>query len=232
MRIQYGYSVMMKAGLNVMKLYIGWSGETGGKIADILGKWLFRTFDNHITVVSVPSSIEIGSDWRESLDEMMNAVDCVLLCVTEDTVNSQSLAYEAGMFSRNAQFVVSLLFDVDALSLRFPLSVSHPVSFGEDGMRELTRKLNGLLGEDALPAEELEESFQARFPTLEMLVTDTLEENEPQTREDWTRNELDEISAQLAALTKRVERLKTNVSAASRSRKSSYRKTSKTSRYL
>ena len=223
MRIQYRYSVTMKAGLTVMNLFIGWSGETSGKIAPILGKWLFRTFDKHISVVSPPSSIEKGSDWGESLNKMMNGADCGLLCVTEDNVNSPWLAYEAGILSRNAQLVVPLLFDVYSLSFDSPFLAFQPIPFDFDGMQKLTRKLNDLLGEDALPAEELEERFPARYPTLEGLVQDTLEESEPQTRENWERNELDEISSQLAALTKRVERLKTNISAANRSR---YRKPS------
>lgn len=211
----------MKAGLNVMKLFIGWSGETSGKIASILAKWLDKMFDKHINIVSPASTEEIGKYLLvdADVDMKMNTADCGLLCVTEDNANSQWLAYEAGILSLNAQFVIPLLFGVNVASLGAPLQRFEPFWFGYDGILELTRKLNDLLGEDALPAEELERRFPARYPVLEGIVQDTLEENEPQTREDWARNELDEISAQLAELTKRVERLKTNISAANRSRK-------------
>lgn len=213
-----------------MKLFIGWSGETSGKIAQILAKWLARMFDGHINIVSPTAPIEQIGEYLlvdVDIDEKMSAADCGLLCVTEDNVNSQGLAYAAGVLSQNAQLVVPLLFHINVASLGAPLLRFEPFWFDFDGMRELLRKLNELLGKDALPAEELEESFQARFPTLEMLVTDTLEESAPQMREDWERNELDEISAQLAELTKRVERLKRNISADKAPRKPSYRKTSR-----
>ena len=182
--------------MDVMKVFIGWSGETSKEIASILKNWLNGMFDGHVSAFT-PDDLAPGSLWFGALPRAITDADCGLLCVTADNVNSQWLSYEAGALSGNVKLLIPILFGVSSLRVGAPLRMFQPISFKADGMRELTQTLNELLGEALIPPQELDRRFKARYPALEMMIDESLSSERKQALsapndediENWTKND-------------------------------------------
>ena len=99
-----------------MNVYIGWSGDTGRKLAEILKRWLGAILPEIHFVTN--DEIESVSDFLSALRALRNLLataDYGILCLTKESLDSTWLAYEAGMLAQREPPVpvISFLFGVN-----------------------------------------------------------------------------------------------------------------------
>ena len=124
-----------------MTVFIAWSGETGQRLAEILKRWLEALLPE-IHFFSA-SGLEMGMNWHSELRTAIEKADYGVLCMTRESLDSQWLAYEAGMLDQKNPPVpmISFLFGINQTEVRGPLRHILNVNPDLDGIRTLVDAL-------------------------------------------------------------------------------------------
>ena len=153
-----------------MTVYIGWSGEVGRKTADILRRWLSAILSDSITFAS---DNDMGTAWRDALQQQLNTSDYALLCVTRENIQSSTqsfwLAYEAGILTAASRRIVPVLLDVSPAELIAPLRQFPCIEATEDDFWRLIQEMNTLNGKS--PA-----SLRRRYDLMSSAMLEELRE--------------------------------------------------------
>ena len=151
-----------------MKVWIAWSGKTSQEVAAILKSWLV-TMNPHIEAFFSSKNIAPGTNWIEELHRNVFECDCALFCLTSDNIHSPWLYYEAGVL-HNTKNIIPVLFDVPAYQLDGPFIQFQALTFEKENLWKIVNFLNGLCGQDAVPAKELRGKFETLYPTVEKML--------------------------------------------------------------
>jgi hypothetical protein len=172
-----------------VKVFISWSGTKGQKVADALHPWLRRVLQFVEPLVS--TRIEKGAQWNAVLARQLDESRAGIVCVTQESLNSRWLHYEAGALSkvvegeggdeRGKTAVLTYLVDVAPTDVEYPLAqFQHTLAIREDTL-ELVLSINRIgmkYGASTLSAEDVREIFTQWWPKLEAKLKEIAEEPE------------------------------------------------------
>lgn len=123
-----------------MNVFIGWSGETGWKLAEILKRWLGAILPEIRFLKD--DGIKMGIDWRSELTKTLQSSDFGLFCLTKESDQSW-LGFELGIMSSVTPHspICILLFDVGQAETGGPLSYYQSVTSDMSAILTLIQKI-------------------------------------------------------------------------------------------
>jgi len=104
--------------------------------------------------------------WSNEIAAAVRKSGFAILCVTQDSLSSPWLQFEAGALWRGADEsgVCPLLFEVSVDDLPGPLKLFQAKRFDKPGFREVCKLLGGRTG---LEADRLRRNFKVTWPILD-----------------------------------------------------------------
>ena len=163
-----------------MEVFISWSGERSGKVAEALRDWLPSVIQSVDPFIS-STDIEKGSRWLQDLTDHLEEAQFGLICLTQDNLEAPWLLFEAGALSKSIQNsrVVPYLYGVSPTSLQWPLAQFQAAAADKSSTLEVIHSINAAYGENALERSRLEVAFETWWPQLETKLN-----NIPQTAQE------------------------------------------------
>ena len=151
-----------------MDVFISWSGERSGKVAEALHHWLPSVIQSVSPFMSA-SDIEKGSRWSPEIANRLEKSQFGLICLTPEDLEAPWLLFEAGALSKSIgnSRVVPYLYGVSLAQLQGPLTQFQVALAEKEPTRDTIRSINTALGDKGLEASRLERSFEAWWPDLE-----------------------------------------------------------------
>lgn len=189
-----------------MQVFISWSGDRSREVASEIKTFIPKVLQA-VKPYYTPKDIEKGRAWLESILTKLNECVVGIICVTPENVNSAWINFEAGALSNRAEnaIVAPLLFNVSKADLSGPMSMFQMTVFNQEDFRELLVSINNSLPEK-VPADVLNESFEAFYPKLEEKIT-TIMEGEIEKNEKVQKKRGDrEILEEILELTRNIVR--------------------------
>ena len=175
--------------VDIMKVFISWSGDRSKKVALIFRDWLPTVIQAIEPFVS-SEDIEKGVRWNTDIAQELKDSSFGLICVTKDNLNSQWLNFEAGALSKSIDnsYVAPLLFEVKPSDLKgSPISQFQATSFLKEDMKRLIETLNKATG-NSLNSARLDKAFELCYPDLENSIIE-LQEASSEKRADGSNAE-------------------------------------------
>ncbi len=150
-----------------MKIFISWSGVASQQIAQELREWLPLVFPVLKPFITT-SDIEKGARWASEIAKELEESNYGLVCLTENNLLSQWLAFEAGALSKHLPGkVATILFGVGHADVRQPLSMFQGTLFEEADFRKLLTDLNNATPEESRRTEaHIDRIFESFWPDL------------------------------------------------------------------
>ncbi|TSA11481.1 MAG: TIR domain-containing protein [Deltaproteobacteria bacterium] len=152
-----------------MNIFIGWSGKYSQEMALALQAWLLDLFLEINTEfrVDVCSSAQPGRIWWNELNEMLNRATGGIWCLTQQSLSSDWLLFEAAQISaRNKGFVFHYSLDIDPKEIPPPLGIFHTLKADREGTRILAQKLYEELPGEKKDYNYFQERFEYKWPAL------------------------------------------------------------------
>ena len=177
-----------------MKVFITWSGETSGALADVLRQWL-PTVIQAVRPYYSPDDVMKGTRWTYEIAQELEGAQVGLICLTRENLKAPWIMYEAGALSKsldNAK-VCPILFGVDQSQLEGPLVQFQACEFAKTDIKRVVRMINAQLGDSALAANVLDRVFEMWWPQLEEEINNVLaadQSAESETEDPRTEKEL------------------------------------------
>lgn len=97
-----------------MNVFISWSGKRSRKIATELRTWLRTVLSPEVDTWVSGVDIAAGARWDAELRAALAASNFGIFCITEESLRSPWLLYEAGVISKHSTVaaIVPYLLDV------------------------------------------------------------------------------------------------------------------------
>ena len=151
-----------------MDVFISWSGERSGKVAEALHNWLPSVIQSVSPFMSA-SDIEKGSRWSSEIANRLEKSQFGLICLTPENLEAPWLLFEAGALSKSIgnSRVVPYLYEVSLAQLQGPLTQFQAALAEKEPTRDTIRSINTALGDEGLEASRLEKYFETWWPDLE-----------------------------------------------------------------
>ena len=159
-----------------MKVFISWSGEESGAVAQVLRQQLPCIIQAVKPFVS-SEDIEKGAAWFQQIGSELEKSDFGILCLTNANQNSKWVQFEAGAlagrFSKTR--MAPLLINASPSSIKPPLSQFQLTDINnKEDFFKLILSINACLGENALAQETLQEIFNNWWNPFNQKVKATL----------------------------------------------------------
>ena len=151
-----------------MKVFISWSGQISGQVAEALRSWL-PTVIQSIEPWMSKSDMNKGARWAIDLARELEDTKVGIICLTSDNTAKPWLLFESGALSKILPdtYVCPLLFRLQVTDIEGPLTQFQATFADKDDIRSLMGTINSALGSTALPAELLNKTFERAWPELE-----------------------------------------------------------------
>ena len=129
-----------------------------------------------------------------------------MLCLTQENKNKPWILFEAGALAKglSSSRVCTFLIDLDPADVANPLAQFNHTFYNRDGVFDLLRTINSLLGDRALKESVLEKVFDTYWEQFETSFKAALEEH-PQTEPVEERSEESMLVEMLSAI-RRLDR--------------------------
>ena len=144
-----------------MKVFISWSGEESGAVAQVLRTQLPCIIQAVKPFVS-SEDIEKGAAWFQQIGSELEKSDFGILCLTNTNQNSKWVQFEAGALAGKftKARIAPLLIDTTPTSIKPPLSQFQLTDINnKEDFFKLILSINACLAENALAQETLQEIF-------------------------------------------------------------------------
>ena len=155
-----------------MEVFISWSGDRSGKVAEALRDWLPNVIQS-VTPFMSASDIEKGSRWPNDLAIHLEKSQFGLVCLTPENLGAPWLLFEAGALSKSMDNsrVVPYLYGVSQTLLQGPLAQFQAASATRTSTLEVIKSINEASGESGLEPTRVEHAFDTWWPKLEDTFT-------------------------------------------------------------
>lgn len=148
-----------------MKIFIGWSGQKGKRMAELLQDWIPTVF--HRIEPRLSEADMADGKWHEELVEDLWLITFGIICIEPSSLHSQSLNFEAGALTGaiERKKIVTFLLGIEEDEVTGPLSHFNFVSFDKKSIRDMIFEINS---SSSKPVEEgrLERTFEHAWPSL------------------------------------------------------------------
>lgn len=157
-----------------MNIFLSWSGMRSRSVAESLRLWLPKVVNFFKPWLSTMDT-EQGSPWWSDLSDSLETSDVGIVCLTRENIDKPWILFEAGRLSKrlNGERLCPYLLDIhpnDLHRVNHPFAQFQATSATRDDTRKLVRTLNKLLGDEALPEQQVDESFEKWWPDLENIL--------------------------------------------------------------
>jgi TIR domain len=152
-----------------MKVFISWSGQISGQVAEALRSWL-PTVIQSIEPWMSESDMNKGARWANELARELQDTKAGIICLTSDNTAKPWLLFEAGALSKMLPdtYVCPLLFRMQLTDIEEgPLTQFQATFTDKSDIRSLLRTISTAQGSAALPTELLDRTFDRAWPELE-----------------------------------------------------------------
>jgi len=151
-----------------MDLFISWSGDRSGLVANVLAEWLPKVIQAVHPWLS-SESIDPGVRWNVEVANALEESNCGVLCLTPENLSSAWMLFEAGALSKAVTWsrVIPYLLGFEPHDLQGPLSQFQAVRADRAGTLRLVSAVNTAGEIPLLPSELLEEAFRIWWPQIE-----------------------------------------------------------------
>lgn len=151
-----------------MKIFLSWSGTRSHQVAEALRRWLVLVFP---TVDAWMSShdLKAGDRWTQELASQLANTEFGILCITQESLTSSWLMYEAGALSKSIASgrIVPYLIDLEFSEITGPIAFFQAVKYDKPGTRSLVQAVSAILPENKRTDESIDQIFEATWPLLE-----------------------------------------------------------------
>jgi hypothetical protein len=154
-----------------MRVFLSWSGARSKALAHALREWL-PTVIQAVEPWMSESDIDRGARWSSEIATQLEEAQVGIICITPENVPSPSLHFEAGAISKalDKSLVCTYLLDLEPTDLRWPLATFQATRANKEDTKQLLMTINKALGEQALPSERLDKSFERWWPELAVQI--------------------------------------------------------------
>lgn len=151
-----------------MNIFISWSKEKSKQVALLLKPFLQGVNPKIFAWVS-DTDIGAGEQWSDTLKKVLDQSDFGIICVTQATLESQWIMYEAGYLNSTAAFgVCPYLIDIKKPQLYGPLALAQSKEATQKETWELLYSINfDMAAGDRLSEETLRQKYDALWPDYE-----------------------------------------------------------------
>ena len=156
------------ARMNKKKIFISWSCDLSKDVGAALNEWLPNVLQA-IDPFFSPSSISKGKNWNKELFEILAGSNIGVFCLTQESLNSHWMVFEAGAISKNAnQGICTVLINLQPEEIQGPYSnFQHSIVSSKEDMYLLVRRINEELHEHKMREEKLRVAFDKWWPDFE-----------------------------------------------------------------
>jgi hypothetical protein len=149
-----------------MDVFISWSHETSGAVANVLAKYL-QALINVVRPWLSSKDISTGARWGAEIAAKLESAHVGIICLTAENQHEPWILFEAGAIAKQALNARALVLRIDlkASEVTGPLSQFQSVSLDEDGIKRLITSINHV-GGNPLNDEILTLSFNAHWPRM------------------------------------------------------------------
>lgn len=150
-----------------MNVFISWSGERSGQVANTLATWLPKVIQAVRPWLS-SESIDPGTRWNAEVTRALEELHCGVLCLTPENLSAPWILFEAGALSKavSASRVIPYLLGFEPRELQGPLSQFQAVRADESGTLRLVSAINAAGDAPLISPEVLGEAFQVWWPQI------------------------------------------------------------------
>lgn len=153
-----------------MDVLISWSGPKSEALALALHHWL-PYFINMVKPWMSKLDMEMGIRWSPELTKKLEETKFGIICLTQENLDSPWVLFEAGALSKTKDTnVCPYLLDLKPSDIRGPLGQFQSAKANEDDTRKLIHSINHALGNEVLPEELINNSFDKFWPDLESSI--------------------------------------------------------------
>jgi predicted nucleotide-binding protein len=161
-----------------MKIFLSWSGNKSGKVANALRDWIpmvLQYVEPWLSSIDIPQ----GAKWTNEIGRILNEVDYGLICLTRKSLKSSWLNYEAGALSKNEQSkVILIMVDVDYTDIEMPLAQFQGIKLQiKNDLWRLIEELNQAT-ERPMPEKLISNVFENLHPRFETTIKEILNEED------------------------------------------------------
>ena len=151
-------------------VFISWSGERSGKMAEHLSMWLPRVIQRVKPWVS-KADLYKGQRWFSELADALETGDVGILCVTRKNKEAPWLLFEAGSLAKKGKTrVFPYLLGTEYSELPDPLRQFNAVKAEKEETYRMLESINDIVAGDHLPQEVCRASFDKWWPDLDALL--------------------------------------------------------------
>jgi TIR domain len=188
-----------------MRVFISWSGELSGSVAQALRDWLPMVVQ-HVEPWMSDEDIESGGRWNDHVAAELERADYGIICLTSTNLDRPWLLFEAGALAKRFDVarVVPLLIDLKPADVTMPLASFQGRALSEDGLLRLVKDMNGAR-EQPLPPQQIDQLFAGMWPTLEGRIT-AAKASTPVGDNRQAPRETEDVMAELVESVRRMER--------------------------
>lgn len=151
-----------------MKVFISWSGPQSRGVAELLKRWLKRVLQATDPWIST-EDIEKGSIWFNEIGTQLKDTAVGIICLTAENLNAPWILFEAGGLAKglSQNRVCTFLIGITDRDLTPPLSQFNATKATKEDVFKLVQSINGWMGDKALDAVALADTFEVFWPMFE-----------------------------------------------------------------
>ena len=152
----------------VIKVFICWSGELSGKLAEAIHDWLPKMIQA-VKPYFTPKDIEKGVKWDSEMSKELDISQIGLICLTHENMEKPWILFEAGALSSKMgkAKVCPILFGFEPAELKGPLATFQITRFTKDDFKKLIFTINNSSEDMKLESRNLEDVFEVWWPKLD-----------------------------------------------------------------
>lgn len=196
-----------------MNVFLSWSGNRSGKVANFLSEWLGCVIQVARPWVS-NKDIDRGALWFGAINDQLRDTTVGIICVTQENKDRPWILFEAGALAKGlpSSRVCTFLVDLLPRDISDPLAQFNHTLPEEESVHGLMVTLNNALGPAALNTTILDQVFHTYWPQFDkrfkeiLADTKSAETSKPRPKEDM----LAEILENTRTLASKVRRLESD----------------------
>ena len=161
-----------------MKLFISWSGEYSGRVAECLKVWI-PTIIQSVEVFCSSEDIEKGENWNSRLSEELEQSNFGVVCLTPENVLAPWIHFEAGALSKlSTSRAAAIMLGINPSDIKGPLARFQHTAFNRKDFYRLFHSINSSL-ESPLKQTTLDRAFENSWEKLEHDIAVIVEDYPP-----------------------------------------------------
>lgn len=150
-----------------MRIFICWSGNRSGQVADRLSTWLSDVLGREVSC-TLSTRFQLGRPWFPQLIRELNETDVAIICFTPENLGSLWMHFEAGMVFRSGdERVLPYFLGSEVVGIKEPLNSIQATTSNKEGTRRLMEALTARAG---IEPSNVADRFAKLWPDLEKFL--------------------------------------------------------------